>query len=151
MEELESDKPLTRTLLNNFGQLLVLVFYTEWNQPSLQFKNNLADTIPLFGQFPQVKFIAVEAKKCPETFKKFKVEHTPTVLLTQTDKKELGRMETEDVGTVLDRVCTESEVQRSAFEQEKQVWHPKVKSILEESAVIIFIKGTPEEPKCGFT
>lgn len=42
MEELESDRPLTRTLLNNFGQLLVLVFYADWNKPSLEFKNNLA-------------------------------------------------------------------------------------------------------------
>lgn len=54
--------------------------------------------IPLFGQYPQVKFIAIEGQKCPETFKKFNVEHTPTVLLTQTDKKERLRMETEDVG-----------------------------------------------------
>lgn len=98
MEELESDRPLTRTLLNNFGQLLVLVFYADWNKPSLEFKNNLAEMIPLFGQYPQVKFIAIEGQKCPETFKKFNVEHTPTVLLTQTDKKERLRMETEDVG-----------------------------------------------------
>lgn len=94
MEELESDKPLTRTLLNNFGQLLVLIFYADWNKASLQFKNNLAETIPLFGQYPQVKFIAIEAQKCPETFKKFNVEQTPTVLLTQTDKKERARLET---------------------------------------------------------
>jgi glutaredoxin-related protein len=37
------------------------------------------------------------------------------------------------------------------FEQEKKIWHPKIKSILGESPVIIFIKGTASEPKCGFT
>jgi glutaredoxin-related protein len=31
------------------------------------------------------------------------------------------------------------------------VWHPKVKSIIESCPFIVFIKGTPENPKCGFT
>lgn len=31
------------------------------------------------------------------------------------------------------------------------MWHPKIKSILDESQVVVFIKGTVEAPKCGFT
>lgn len=31
------------------------------------------------------------------------------------------------------------------------MWHPKIKSILEESQVVVFIKGTVDTPKCGFT
>ncbi len=80
-----------RTLLNNFGNLLVFVFYADWNQPSVQLKNNLVATIPLFGQFPNVKYYTISAEKCPETFKKFSVEYTPTVLFTQTDKKILKK------------------------------------------------------------
>ena len=29
--EFDSDKVLTRTLFNNFGKLLVFIFYAEWN------------------------------------------------------------------------------------------------------------------------
>jgi hypothetical protein len=29
--QFDSDKVLTRTLFNNFGSLLVFVFYAEWN------------------------------------------------------------------------------------------------------------------------
>ena len=79
------------------------------------------------------------------------MESTPTVLFTQTDKKELKRFETDDVGTIFDALAEQSEASALNFEKEKKIWHPKVKSILEESPVIVFIKGTPQNPKCGFT
>jgi Grx4 family monothiol glutaredoxin len=151
LQEFGSDKELTRTLFNNFGKLLVFTFYAEWNQPSLQLRDNLAATVPLFGQFDNVKYFALAAEKCPETFKKFAVEFTPTVIFTQTDKKILRKFESEDVGLILDALTEEAENHRANFEQERKVWHPKIKSILSESAVIIFIKGTAENPKCGFT
>jgi len=59
--EFESDKVLTRTLFNNFNSLLVFVFYAEWNKPSVQFKENLNSTIPLFGVFDNVKYFAISA------------------------------------------------------------------------------------------
>ena len=148
---LESDKVINRTLFNNFGKLLVLVFYAEWNEPSQRLRDNLVETIPLFGQFDNVKYILVSNEKCPETFKKFGVEFTPTVLFSQTDKKVLKKWETDDVGTIFDSLAEESETHRITFEQERKIWHPKVKSILTESPVIVFIKGTPQAPKCGFT
>lgn len=107
-DQFASDKVLTRTLFNNFGHLLVFVFYAEWNEPSVHLKNNLIDTIPLFGQFPNVKYFTIAAEKCPQTFKKFSVEHTPTVLFTQTDKKILKKFETDDVGVIFDSLAEES-------------------------------------------
>jgi hypothetical protein len=55
------------------------------------------------------------------------------------------------VGTIFDALAEEAETHLAVYEQEKKVWHPKIKSILSESPVIIFIKGTPDQPKCGFT
>ena len=103
--ELEGDNKLLRTLLSHFGKLLVVVFYAEGNQASMQLKDNLVATIPLFGMFPNVKYLAVKAEKCPQTLKKFNVEYTPTVLFTQTDKKELKRFETDDVGSIFDSMA----------------------------------------------
>jgi hypothetical protein len=55
------------------------------------------------------------------------------------------------VGIIFDALAEESELHSINFEKDKKIWHPKVKSILTESPVIVFIKGTPENPKCGFT
>lgn len=149
--EFESDKFLTRTLFNNFGKLLVFVFFSDANPASVKLKENLIATIPLFGQFENVKYFTLAAEKCPETFKKYEIEFTPTVLFTQTDKKKLKKFETDDVGVIFDALAEEAETHAMNFEQEKKIWHPKIKSILSESPVIIFIKGTASEPKCGFT
>lgn len=100
--EFESDKVLLRTLMNNFGSILVFIFYAEWNEPSKQFLTNLNNSIPIFGGFDNVKYFSLCAEKCPETFKKFAVEKTPTVVLTQTDKKVLQKLEGNDVGAVFD-------------------------------------------------
>lgn len=121
---------LTRTLFNNFGKLLVFVFYAESNPSSVQLKDNLVATIPLFGQFQNVKYFTIAAEKCPETFKKLEVEYTPTVLFTQTDKKKIKKFETDDVGVIFDSLAEESEAHALTFEQEKKIWHPKIKSIL---------------------
>ena len=59
--KLEQDKFLTRTLFNNFGSVLVFIFYAEWNEPSKNFKERVESTVPVFGQFPNVKYFTISA------------------------------------------------------------------------------------------
>lgn len=98
-----------------------------------------------------MKYFRISAEKCPENFKKFKVEKTPTVIFTQTDKKILHRAEDNDIGAMFDLLAKMSEEHKNQFEKDKAVWHPKVKNVIESCPFIAFIKGTPENPKCGFT
>ncbi len=69
--DFESDKDLMRTLMNNFGHLLVFVFYSDANEDSKQLLHNLANSLPIFGQFDNVKYFSLSAERCPETLKKF--------------------------------------------------------------------------------
>jgi Grx4 family monothiol glutaredoxin len=92
------------------------------------------------------------AEKCPETFQKYGVETVPTVLFTQTDKKILAKLSSEITpADVLDKLATEADKFKETFEKERSKWHPKIESILSSCPIIIFIKGTPQTPKCGFT
>ena len=61
--------------------------------------------IPLFGQFNNVKYFIISIQKCPEIAKKYSVEYTPTVILTQTDKKIIKRLQTDDSGIVFDTIA----------------------------------------------
>jgi hypothetical protein len=56
-----------------------------------------------------------------------------------------------DIGALFDSLAKISEEHKTQFEKDKVVWHPKVKSIIESCPFIVFTKGTPENPKCGFT
>jgi hypothetical protein len=74
---------------------------------------NFKNSISIFGSFPNVKYFSIEASRCPETFKKFDVEVTPTVIITQTDKKILQRYEIpEDIGSIFDQLGLEAETYR---------------------------------------
>jgi glutaredoxin-related protein len=55
------------------------------------------------------------------------------------------------VGVVFDALNDEILTFRDNFTKDKALWHPKIKSILNESQVVVFIKGTADAPKCGFT
>lgn len=74
-------------------------------------------------------------------------------MVTQTDKKVLLRVSGESVtpAEVLDRIHGAADNFQQNFDREQRKWHPKIKSILSSCPVIVFIKGTPTTPKCGFT
>jgi Grx4 family monothiol glutaredoxin len=142
---------LNKTFLNSFGCVMVLIFYAEHNERSKQFVDAVAKSIPVFGAFDNVRYFSLSAEKCPETFAKFGVADTPTVILTQTDRKELHRATDGDVGALFEFLGTLSEQHRAQYEKDRAVWHPKVRSVIEGCPIIVFTKGTPENPKCGFT
>lgn len=71
ISQFESDKDLAKVLTNNFGNIIVLIFFAEWNAQSKQFVHHLNKSIPIFGLFENVRYFALSAERCPETFKKF--------------------------------------------------------------------------------
>ena len=97
-----------RNLLANFGSVIVFLFYSEANPKSKEFLENFSNSVGIFGAYNHVVYYSLEAAKCPETLGKFNVETTPTVIITQTDKKILKRYEQpEDLGLIFDELSTE--------------------------------------------
>ena len=97
------------------------------NEKSKQFLNNFNNSVNIFGAYNHVTYFSVEASRCPETLAKFNVETTPTVIITQTDKKILKRYEVpEDIGMIFDDISTEIEKYREQYENDKKVWKPKI-------------------------
>lgn len=130
IEDFESDNGLMKVLMNNFGSVLVFIFYADWNEPSKKFLENLRQSIPIFGQFDNVKYYSFSAERSPETLQKFNVEKTPTVIFTQSDKKILYRYEEDDVGSLFDLLGKTSEEHKEQFEKDMLVWHPKAQNVV---------------------
>lgn len=118
---------------------------------SKQFIQNINNSIPIFGEYDNVKYYSLSTEKCQNSVKKFEVQKIPSIIFTQNDKKLIDRYDGEDIGTIFDMIDKISKEHKAKFEEEKKLWHPKVKSILESCPFLVFIKGTPSNPKCGFT
>lgn len=52
---------MQKALNLHFGKMIVIVFYADWSKPSLKFKENLATSLPLFGQFDNVVYLTASA------------------------------------------------------------------------------------------
>jgi len=63
--EFDSDKELLRNLLNNFGSVIVFLFYSEANPKSKEFLTNFSNSVNIFGAYNHVTYFSLEAAKCP--------------------------------------------------------------------------------------
>lgn len=63
-------------LVNN--ELVLLCFYTEWNQASLEAKRNMNH---LSRKFPRMKTISINCDKNQELTEALKVKNLPTLML----------------------------------------------------------------------
>lgn len=93
----------------------------------------------------------MEESTAPETFKKFEVDTVPTVIFTQTDKTVLKRFVKETPATIFESLEDQIQLFQANFQKNQAIWHPKIENILQSTPFIIFVKGTPANPKCGFT
>jgi hypothetical protein len=86
LQELPPSRELQAVLSEHFGKLIVIVFYGDWSKQSIRFKEALQASLPLFGQFDNVVYLAASAERNPDVFKAFNVAFTPTVLFTNSLK-----------------------------------------------------------------
>lgn len=141
------------------GQKVVLLFWAPWHEASteggpmdqvLRALASTASTGVLFGR--------VQAEECPALVQKYNVSLVPTFVLLNTAGQVVEKIEGgEDVAKVTQSVqrllqATEEDsapatVQLSPEEQLKQ----RLRRLIKSSEVMLFIKGTPDAPKCGFS
>jgi Grx4 family monothiol glutaredoxin len=140
------------------GQKAVLLFWAPWHEASTEggpmdqvlraFASTADNTEVLFGR--------VNAEECSSLVQHYQVSFVPTFVLLHSD----GPVEKVEGGDDLAKITqsvqrllqatttTTSPVQQlSPEEQIKQ----RLQRLITSAEVMLFIKGTPEAPKCGFS
>jgi hypothetical protein len=88
--------------------LVVIAFVGEWSKQSLKFRQEFNASLPLFGQFDNVAYLAASVERCPDAFRAFDVNFVPTVVFTDSFGNVIKRFETDDVARVMDALTEES-------------------------------------------
>ncbi|GAX11972.1 hypothetical protein FisN_8Lh064 [Fistulifera solaris] len=141
------------------GQKAVLLFWAPWHEASTeggpmdQVLRALANT----ASTDDVLFGRVNAEECPALVQHYQVSLVPTFVLLQgsvVEKFEGGddvAKITQSVQRLLQETTTTTTattpVQLSSEEQIKQ----RLQRLITSAEVMLFIKGTPDAPKCGFS
>ncbi|XP_028391066.1 glutaredoxin-3-like [Dendronephthya gigantea] len=138
-------------ILKDFGNGLVVVHFAATWAPHCK---QMADVIgELVKDNVHVKFLQIEAEDLVSLSEKFKIASVPTILFFKNEK-EIDRLEGANAPELTKKVThhastfvpptTSTEVKQESLDQ-------KLKRLINSSPNMLFMKGTPEQPRCGFS
>ncbi|CEG37520.1 grx4 family monothiol glutaredoxin [Plasmopara halstedii] len=109
---------------------------------------------------PRIRFFKVAAEELPELSERFQIEVVPTFVIAQ-GRSVLDKLENANVADLAKRVdvLSKSVVQNSTLaattkEPAKaldEALQYRLQKLISASPVMLFMKGNPSEPKCGFS
>jgi len=138
-KDLESEEQL-KTFGNN---LIILDFWAEWCPPCSQM-NALFDQ--LADAHSSITFVKVNVEKFENIVEKFKVELVPSFVFLKNQER-FDIVEGADGPELGKKVASYALVQDRPGED----LNSKLQRLLTSSSVMLFMKGTPEAPQCGFS
>ena len=77
--------------MNNFGKLLIILFYADWHEHSINYLEIFKSALKLIPFSDQeIVFNFCDAEKVPEISTKFNINQVPTVIVTDTFKNTIA-------------------------------------------------------------
>lgn len=172
--EITSEDQFTE-LTNNApkDKLIAIYFHTPWAAPCIQINSVYSQ---LAESNPNTSFISVNADEHPDISELFEVSAVPYFILIRDDTilKELSGADPKEFVTALNELQNSSTseqpqaqpaqaplagVQHSAQptqpqeeeEESEEALNARLKQLTEATPVMLFMKGTPASPQCGFS
>lgn len=138
----------TRLTFHNFAKLYVNLFYSDQYPDSEALIKSL-EGIASF--YEQPIYTLINAEKNPDLLKQFSVQKVPTIILSDSNKKIIKEVSPDSINDLIIELDDILRVFETNFEIERISMFSKIEKILNIHPAMIFIKGTPENPKCGFS
>lgn len=148
----------------------VLYFYASWHTATTPngVTYNLLQALSQAPTLTEInKFYALNAEECPSLSEKFAVTMVPTFILLQGSKV-IEKLEGVDDAAQLTRAVqslnsrntnnandegssTSSEPAVKSENSQKEQLRQRLESLISSSNVMLFMKGNPKSPQCGFS
>lgn len=148
------------------GQKSVLFFWASWHEATIPSGSASLIVDTLANSSKPITFYRVEAEAHPEISSKYNIQvvpsfvllHGETVVDTIVGIDDVSKL-TQAVSTLLHREDMSSSSQIDASEIQsnnntltaEEKLHQKLKELTHKSTVMLFMKGTPDQPRCGFS
>jgi Grx4 family monothiol glutaredoxin len=129
---------------------LVCFFWASFHEPSKPGGQMDVVFSRLAATYPQVRFAKIEAEKLPAIAEKFAVAVVPTFVFVRGGA-EVNKVEGANA-PALAKACEEfSKTALAAVAPKTEGLEDRLKALINTSQCTIFMKGTPSEPRCGFS
>ncbi|ORY97443.1 thioredoxin-like protein [Syncephalastrum racemosum] len=139
-------------LISKKEAVLILNFWASWAEPCKQMNDVFAE---LAGKFPVLHFLKIEAEEYPDISEQFEIAAVPTFAVLKGGKT-VERIEGAKAAELANAVAKHAKGASKAQSGETDVrpaqdLNERLKSLINSAPVMTFIKGTPQQPRCGFT
>eukprot|EP00179_Madagascaria_erythrocladioides_P001622 CAMPEP_0198318900 /NCGR_PEP_ID=MMETSP1450-20131203/8147_1 /TAXON_ID=753684 ORGANISM="Madagascaria erythrocladiodes, Strain CCMP3234" /NCGR_SAMPLE_ID=MMETSP1450 /ASSEMBLY_ACC=CAM_ASM_001115 /LENGTH=370 /DNA_ID=CAMNT_0044022247 /DNA_START=60 /DNA_END=1170 /DNA_ORIENTATION=+ len=139
-------------VISRSDQALAVNFWAAWAQPCEQM-NEVFEALADLYKDSNIDFVRVDAERVPEVIDKYNVAAVPTFsVYLPGDKEEAARVEGANAQelTLLLSELAAGRVQRPS-QKPKQTLEARLKDLVSSAPVMLFMKGTPDQPRCGFS
>lgn len=140
--------------------LLILFFYADWHEPSKQGGQMHQLLGGLAQKYNTITFTMLEAENIPAVSEKYGVSVVPTFVCLDGANvlfKHEG-VNPPELGKLIKRVAEDSSQFKviqsngdNAVETSKPDLDSRLRSLVQSAPVMLFMKGTPDAPRCGFS
>lgn len=132
-------------------QLVVVHFYADWAE-QCQHMNVVLEELATQKSLQDVKFVKCQAEEIPEVCVKYSVSAVPTFVLLRSGKL-VDRVDGANPTELSKKVnihASKTPAAEPAAAPAVDI-NSRLKSLIESAPVMLFMKGNPKEPRCGFS
>ncbi|XP_071986088.1 glutaredoxin-3 [Engystomops pustulosus] len=130
--------------------LLVVHFWAPWAPQCAQMNEVMAE---LAKVQPEVTFVKLEAEAVPEVSEKYEISSVPTFLFFKSSQK-IDRLDGAHAPELTKRVqrhASSASFPAPSSSAPKEDLNVRLKRLINAAPCMLFMKGSPQEPRCGFS
>ncbi|NWS96160.1 GLRX3 protein, partial [Mionectes macconnelli] len=130
--------------------LVVVHFWAPWAPQCAQMNEVMA---ALAKEHTQVTFVQLEAEAVPEVSEKYGISSVPTFLFFKNSQKvdRLDGAHAPELTKKVQRHVAGTSLSPSSSDNAKEDLNARLKKLINAAPCMLFMKGSPKEPRCGFS
>ncbi|XP_061202746.1 glutaredoxin-3 [Neopsephotus bourkii] len=148
--EAGSAEQLQQLLQQKERSLVVVHFWAPWAPQCAQMNDVMA---ALAKEHTQVAFVKLEAEAVPEVSEKYGISSVPTFLFFKNSQKvdRLDGAHAPELTKRVQRHASSSSLSAASNDSVEEDLNVRLKKLINAAPCMLFMKGTPKEPRCGFS
>ncbi|XP_012686522.1 glutaredoxin 3 [Clupea harengus] len=138
-------------LLKKTGKSLTVVhFLAPWAPQCTQMNDVLAE---LAKEHSQTTFVKLEAEAVPEVSEKYEISSVPTFLFFKSGEMidRLDGAHAPELSKKVQKLATNTARPVGTGDSPKEDLNERLKKLINAAPCMLFMKGSPQEPRCGFS
>jgi len=149
VSDIESQAAFHDLLGKVAGALVVTHFWASWAPQCVHLNEVLGE---LSAKYPYVSFVKVEAESVPDLSEEQEISAVPTFLFFK-NKKRVDRLDGADVAALSKKVAQHAQSTTASIPAAAPTedLNKRLKALINASKCMVFMKGTPNEPRCKFS